>query len=150
MRALLIAGAVAAAAGFVVSDALVGLLGTAASEGDWRQLAMIEPHNEMPLWVVTATGIATAIIGGCLLLARSAPGLVWPLVAFGQLAFTVYVLHVLVLARWPDWLLRDEFAPAWISVARFAVVSVALATAYRMVAARGPFELLLRAPWQRR
>jgi uncharacterized membrane protein len=149
-RGLVIGGALAAAAGFVVSDVLVGALGSATSEGDWRQLAMIEPHNEMPLWAVTSTGIATAIVAGCLQVARWLPRVVWPMVAFGQLAFSVYVLHVLVLAWWPEWLIREEFVPAWISVARFALVSVALATAYRTVATRGPFEVLLRAPWQRR
>jgi uncharacterized membrane protein YeiB len=119
-------------------------------EGDWRQLAVIEPHNDMPLWVLTSTAIAVAAAGGCLLVAQRLPRLVWPAVAFGQLAFSVYVLHVLVLAWWPEWLVRDAFVPAWMSVARFTLISVALATAYRAVAARGPFELLLRAPWQAR
>jgi uncharacterized membrane protein len=148
-RALLAGGAAAAAIGFVVSDVLVGALGEPVSEADWRQLIMIEPHNEMPLWVLTSTAIATAIIGACLLIARRLPRLIWPLVAFGQLAFTVYVLHVLVLAFQPEWLVRDQFVPAWISVARFGAIAVALATAYRAVAARGPFEILLRAPWPR-
>jgi uncharacterized membrane protein len=144
---LVAGGAAAAAVGFVLSDVLVGVLGPAASESDWRQLIMIEPHNEMPLWVLTSTGIATAIVGACLLIARRVPRLVWPMVAFGQLAFTVYVLHVLVLAFQPEWFVRDQFVPAWLSVARFGVISAALATAYRAVAQRGPFELLLRAPW---
>jgi uncharacterized membrane protein len=148
-RMLLIGGAAAAAAGFVLSDALVSVLGPASSEADWRQLATIEPHNQMPLWVVTSTGIATAVVGACLVVARLLPRLVWPMVAFGQLAFSVYVLHVLVLAWQPDWLIREQFVPAWISVARFAVVSITLATLYRVVATRGPFEQLLRAPWQR-
>jgi hypothetical protein len=146
---LLVGGASAAAAGFLLSDALVGAFGTAASDADWRQLAMIEPHNEMPLWVLTATGIAVAIVGCCLLLAHALPRVVWPLTAFGQLAFSVYVLHILVLGVQPEWLVRDDFIPAWISVARFTVISVALATAYRAMASRGPFELLLHAPRQR-
>jgi uncharacterized membrane protein YeiB len=146
---LLAGGALAAAIGFVLSDALVAALGPASQEGDWRQLATIEPHNEMPLWVLTSTGIATAIVGCCLHLARRLPRVVWPAVAFGQLAFSVYILHVLVLAWQPEWLLREEVVPAWLSVARFAVVSIALATAYRAVASRGPFEQLLRAPWRR-
>jgi uncharacterized membrane protein len=147
---LLLGGALAAAAGFLLSAALVAALGPAVSDGDWRELATLEPHNEMPLWVLTSTAIALAITGGCLLLARWAPRVVWPAVAFGQLAFSVYVLHVLVLAWRPEWLLRDAFADAWISVTRFTLVSVVLATAYRAIAARGPFELLLRAPWQER
>jgi uncharacterized membrane protein len=146
---LLVGGALVAAIGFVLSDALVAALGPASSEGDWRQLAAIEPHNEMPLWVLTSTGIAAAIVGCCLLLAQWLPRVVWPAVAFGQLAFSVYILHVLVLAWQPEWLVREEVVPAWLSVARFAVVSIALATAYRAVASRGPFEQLLRAPWHR-
>jgi uncharacterized membrane protein len=148
-RAVLAGGAVAAAIGFMVSDVLVAALGASVSEADWLQLIMIEPHNEMPLWILTSTGIATAIIGACLLVARRLPRVVWPLVAFGQLAFTVYVLHVLVLAFQPELLVRDQFVPAWISVARFGVIAAALATAYRAVAPRGPFEILLRAPWKR-
>jgi uncharacterized membrane protein YeiB len=146
---LLVGGAMAAAIGFVLSDVLVAALGPASGEGDWRQLATIEPHNEMPLWILTSTAIATAIIGCCLHLARRLPRVVWPAVAFGQLAFSVYILHVLVLAWQPEWLIREEVVPAWLSVARFAVVSIALATAYRAVASRGPFEQLLRAPWRR-
>jgi uncharacterized membrane protein len=147
--ALLARGVAVSAIGFVVSDVLVGVFGAPTSEADWHQLLMIEPHNEMPLWILTSTGIATAIVGACLLVARRLPRLVSPLVAFGQLAFTVYVLHVLLLAFQPEWLVRDQFVPAWISVARFGVIAAALATAYRAVAARGPFEILLRAPWKR-
>lgn len=148
-RRMIAGGAIIAAVGFVVSDVMVATLGEATSEADWRQLTAVEPHNEMPLWLVTSTGIAVAIIGCCIMIGRRLPRLSWPLVAFGQLAFTTYVLHVLVLARWPEWLVRDDLVPAWRSVGRFTVVSVALATAYRMVAARGPFEVLLRLPWRR-
>lgn len=145
---MLAGGAIVAAVGFVSSDLLVGALGPATSDGDWRQLAVVVPHNEMPLWVVTASGIAVAITGSCILVARRLPRLVWPMVAFGQLALTVYVLHILVLAWRPEWLVRDGFAAAWASIGRFTLISVALATAYRLVAARGPLEILLRAPWQ--
>jgi uncharacterized membrane protein YeiB len=148
-RRMIAGGVLVAAAGFVVSDALIAVLGVAVSEADWRQLATIEPHNQMPLWLVTAAGIAVAVAGCCIVIGRRLPRVSWPLVAFGQLAFTVYVLHLLVLARWPDWLVRDDLVAAWLSVARFTIVSVALATAYRMVATRGPFELLLRWPWRR-
>lgn len=148
-RRMVAAGAIVAAFGFVVADVLVALLGMPASDADWRQLATIEPHNQMPLWLMTSAGIAVAITGCCIVIGQHLPRVSWPLVAFGQLALTTYVLHILVLARWPDWLVRDDLVPAWQSVARFTVVSVTLATAYRMVAARGPFEVLLRLPWQR-
>lgn len=147
VRAIAATGAIAATAGFVLSDALVARFGEAAAADDWRSLYIIEPHNEMPLWVLTAGGIAVAVIGVCLLLAARAPRVVWPLVALGQLALTTYVLHLLVLELWPQWLLaQDGYAAAWTSVARFTVVAVLLATAYRAAATRGPFELLLRPP----
>src|SRR5690606_23931861 len=104
---LLAWAAATAAAGFVLSAVLVGTFGAPAGEGDWRQLAAIEPHNEMPLWVLTATAIAVAILGLCLLLARLLPRLIWPLAAYGQLALTVYVTHVVLLAVQPAWFLRD-------------------------------------------
>ena len=147
--ALCVGGIVAATAGFVLSDTLVARLGAAFGPDDWRQLYLIEPHNEMPLWVLTSTAIATALVGMCLLVARALPRFTWPLVAFGQLALTTYVAHLLVLELRPQWLLRDAIGQAWISVARFTVVGVVLATVYRTVAARGPFEMLLRPAWSR-
>lgn len=147
VRAVTAAGVAAAAAGFVLSDALVARFGEAGSLSDWRNLYVIEPHNEMPLWVLTATGIAVAVIGVCLLLAARAPTVVWPLVALGQLALSTYVVHLIVLELWPHWLMApDDYAAAWTSVARFTVVAMLLAVAYRAAATRGPFELLLRPP----
>lgn len=137
-------GAAAAASGFLLSAALTSVFGSAASSADWRQLMMIRPHNAMPLWVLTATGIAVAVIGLCLMIAARLPRSTWPFVALGQLALTAYVTHLLVLHWWPQWLERATYGAAWLSVTRFTVVALVLATAYRAVAARGPFEQLLR------
>lgn len=141
---LVVGGAAAAALGFVTSAVLTSVLGTAVSSVDWRQLAMVEPHNEMPLWVLTSTGIAVMVLGLCLVAAARLPGPTWPLVALGQLALTAYVTHLLVLHMWPQWLERPTYGAAWMSVARFTLVALVLATAYRAVATRGPLELLLR------
>jgi len=141
---LVVLGGAAAALGFVTSAALTSVLGTAVSSVDWRQLAMVEPHNEMPLWVVTSTGIAVAALGLCLVAAAWLPRPTWPLVALGQLALTTYVAHLLVLHVWPQWLQRPTYGAAWLSVARFTLVALVLATAYRAVGTRGPLELLLR------
>lgn len=144
VRSLAFAGAVVAATAFLVSDALVALLGPATSSGDWHQLYIIEPHNEMPLWMLSSAGIAVTVIAGCVLLARRLPRATWPLVALGQLALTAYVTHLLVLHWWPQWLDRSTYGDAWLSVGRFTLVALVLATAYRAIATRGPFELLLR------
>lgn len=149
-RRLLAGGALAAATGFVVSDLLLALVGPPTSSIDWRRIAAIVPHNGMPLWVLTSAAIAVAVLGACLLLARALPMVTWPLVALGQLALTAYVLHLLVLDLEPRWLLRDTVGAAWMSVARFTLVAVLLATAWRALAFRGPFEVLLRPPWTAR
>lgn len=114
---------------------------------DWRQLAALEPHNEMPLWIVSSTGIALAVLGGCVLGARAMPRLVWPLVALGQLALSVYAAHILVLAEQPELLKRDTFGEAWWSVGRFTIVLLLLAIAWRAIARRGPLEAFLHLPW---
>ena len=146
---MLVGGAAIAALGFVVSNLLITRYGLAVGEADWRQLFMDEPHDNMPLWLLTSSATAMSVIAGCLLVADRLPRLSWPLVAFGQLAFTAYVLHALVLRWIPQWLMRETLDAAWVSTARFTLVSLVAATAYRAVARHGPFELLLRPPWLR-
>lgn len=145
-RWLMIGGAATAAVGFLAADGLTAVLGSAISDSDWRTLALLEPHNEMPLWIASSTGLAVTVLGVCLAAARRLPRMGWPLVAFGQLAFTTYVLHLIVLAIVPEWLIRTDFGPAWISLLRFTLVAAVLATAWRAIAPRGPFEYVLRAP----
>lgn len=144
----LVAGGVgvAAAAAFV-SVGLEAVLGASQSEASWRQLVTAEAHGQMPLWLVGSTGVATAVVGAVLALTDRAPRPLWPLVAMGQLAFTVYVGHLLVLAAAPDLLVRETVAGAAASVARFTVVAAALCVLWRVVFARGPLEVVLRAPW---
>ncbi len=144
MRSVGLAGAVVAAVAFLTSAGLVALLGPASSSTDWNHLHVIEPHNEMPLWMLSSAGIAVAVIAGCVLFARLLPRTTWPLAALGQLALTAYVAHLLVLHWWPQWLDRSTYGAAWLSVGRFTVAALVLATVYRALAARGPFELLLR------
>ena len=142
-----VGGAVLAGGSFAVSWLLGGIVASPDGKADWRQLAAIEPHNEMPLWVLQATGIGIAIVGACLLVAQALPRLSWPAVAMGQLALTVYVAHLLVLSWQPDWLVRSTFASAWASVARFLVIALVLMAAWRTLIGSGPLETVFRAPW---
>lgn len=148
--AMFVGGVTAAAAAYVLADTLTDRFGappeTAAS---WRWFAVAEPHSEMPLWLLSATGVAVAILAASLVAADLLPRVTWPLVASGQLALTTYVGHLLVLWRYPQWLVRDDVIAAWVSVARFAVVAVALAALWRAVFPRGPLEWLLHLPFQR-
>lgn len=148
VRAWLVGGGVAAAAVvYGTSLALEAWLGSPAEEPAWGQLILGEAHSQMPVWLIGATAVATAIVGLTLVLADRLPRLLWPLTATGQLAFTVYVGHLFVLAWAPQLLSRDTVAGAAVSVARFALITAVLAMAWRAVFARGPLELVLRLPW---
>ncbi len=143
---LVLAGGLVAAGGILAGNALDGAIGDVA-RGSWLQLLTQEPHQEMALWVVASTGVAVALVGVSLLVARLARRASWPLVALGQLALTVYVVHLIVLATLPEWLIRADFAGAWASVGRFALVAIAAALLWRLMATRGPVEALLHLPW---
>jgi uncharacterized membrane protein YeiB len=146
---LLLGGAVVAAVAYVASEVLVAWLRAPEDPTGWRYLVVSTGHSEMPLSLVGATATAAAVLGALLLLAGAFPRLTWPLVAAGQLALTIYAGHLLVLAAAPDLLVRDEVVPAVASVARFAVVTAALATLWRARFARGPAEAVLHLPWRR-
>jgi uncharacterized membrane protein YeiB len=140
-------GVLIAAGAFGVERLLRAQVQDPVGGTDWRQLATLEPHSQMPLWIVSSTGIALAVLGGCVLGARAVPRLVWPLVALGQQALSIYVAHILVLADQPELLKRGTFSEAWWSVGRFAIVVLLLATAWRAIARRGPVEAFLHLPW---
>jgi uncharacterized membrane protein YeiB len=136
-------GAGVAAAAYGLSAALVGVVGRAAEEdGSWRQLALSDGHSEMPLAIVGATAVAVAVVGLATLLIDRLPRVSWPLVAAGQLALTVYVGHLLLLAAAPELLRAATVEQGVVSVARFALVVVIVAALWRLRFARGPIEAL--------
>lgn len=149
-RALVGGGAAVAAAAYLTAEGLARVLG-APPGGDvtWRTLLDSSGHTEMPFSVIGATAVACAVLGLCLVVADRAPRLAWPLAATGQLALTVYVGHLLVLAEEPAWLRRDTVPDAAVSVGRLLLVTTVLAVAWRAVFARGPLEALLHLPWWR-
>jgi uncharacterized membrane protein YeiB len=145
-RQLLAVGAAVATVAFGVSALLSGWLDAPAEPVGWAYLVVAEGHSQMPLWLVGATAVASAVLGATLLLAEAAPRLSWPLAATGQLALTIYVGHLFVLAAAPELLVRDRAGPAAASVVRFALVVVVIATLWRARFARGPIEAVLNRP----
>jgi len=142
-RRLVACGAGVAAAAYGLSAALVGVVGRAAEEdGSWRQLALSDGHSEMPLAIIGATAVAVAIVGLAMLLTDWLPRVSWPLVAAGQLALTVYVAHLLVLAATPELLRAATVEQGVLSVARFVLFVVTVAALWRLRFARGPIEAL--------
>ena len=73
----------------------VGPSGEPDVVGEWLQG---EPHTGGLLDVLTSAGLATAVIGACLLACRVA-AVVWaiyPLRSFGAMSLTIYVTHVIL------------------------------------------------------
>lgn len=145
--AMVAGGAALAVAALAGAAALGAWFGEPGTEASWRQLTSAGAHSQMPLWLAQGTGVAAAVVGSSLLVADRLPVLSWPLVATGQLAFTVYVGHLLLLAAWPDLLQRDTAREAIRTVAAFVLATATLCTAWRAVLPRGPLEAVLRLPW---
>ena len=147
-RLLLIAGPIAVA---VPGAAwlMAGRLGPAGPPSGWWQLLDDVPHRQMPLWLLSATASAAAVLGLSLLLADRAPRAAAPLAAAGRLAFTWYVLHLLVLHAAPT-LLRTGSNTGTIAVVIAVTMVMAVASVlWLRVASRGPLEVVLQPPWRR-
>lgn len=146
-RRLVLGGAMALALGYLISIVLSDRLGTPANPADLRNLVAIEPHNQMPLWLITATGVASMVLGMALIVERRFPTWMAGLAAVGRLAFTVYVTHLVILGANSELLAgNDTYAEAWASIIRFVLVALILCYAYVQLVGTGPFEWLLRAP----
>jgi hypothetical protein len=120
----------------------------------WLALAIAdEPLSQSFLWLWQVTAASVAALGACLVIGDAAPRLVTPLVALGQLAMTVYVGHLLVIAVDQETLRSDDVLGVGLRVLAFVVVSAGFATAWRRRFRRGPVEWVLDAPlvaWERR
>jgi len=148
VRWLMVAvGALLAGASWLTSRALIAWLGHPTTEPSWTRLVLDGPHSQMPLWLLGSIGSATAVIGIALVAVDRWPRATWPLVAMGQLALTIYVAHLLMLALWPGLLVRADAAGAAVSAARFALGAALVSVVWRARLARGPLEAALRGRW---
>jgi hypothetical protein len=147
---LFILGLVVAVLAAIAADKLVATFGELFEEPGasiFVNLLIDTPHSQMPLWMLGAIGSACAVLGGTLLLADWLPRATWPLVATGQLAFTVYVGHLLLLDAYTELLRRDTVLAASSSVGVFMLLATATCMLWRAVLPRGPLETAFDAPW---
>jgi uncharacterized membrane protein YeiB len=121
--------------------------GTPQREPSWLMLVLDDPHSEMPLWLIGSTGAALAVLGLLLWAVARWPRATWPLAAMGQLAFTLYVGHLLVLRLAPGLLAGGSVTEAVGSVLRCTAAALVAATLWRAFVPRGPLEWALRPPW---
>jgi uncharacterized membrane protein len=101
----------------------------------WWWMTLASPHTATPFDLLHTIGTATAVIGVMLLVARVARGLVWPLAAIGSMTFTLYTLHVLLLAGPVP---RETNQVLLIHV----LIAFAFAVPWRAFIGRGPLESL--------
>ncbi len=108
----------------------------------WEFILSTMPHEGSPFEVVGSGGFAIAVIGLCLRIAALLPVVLVPLEAVGQLALTVYAVHIVVI---------DLVAPEGDLIAddgaylAFVVVTLVLCLLWTRTIGGGPFERALGA-----
>ncbi|MDQ1626157.1 MAG: hypothetical protein QOJ49_1655 [Actinomycetota bacterium] len=102
----------------------------------WWWLAVDSPHASTPLDLLHTSGVAIALLGAMLLLARQTWGrrVMTPVAAAGSMTLTLYTALILLLAS--GWLPADPE----ISYAVQVVAVLVLATVWRRLLGRGPLE----------
>lgn len=143
-KRLLVAGAIAAATAFVIGQASAWMLGAQADSG-WARLLTGAAHGQMPLWLISSIGSASMVLGGALWLWPRVSRWALPLASIGQLAFTLYVAHFIVIAAMGG---RIESRAIGVPVT-IALVGLFAAGATLWVRrwGTGPLERVLRATW---
>jgi uncharacterized membrane protein YeiB len=146
-RRLMVWGAVVAALSIVLSELLLASVGEPAARFEWRYLFTDSSHSQMPLWLSGATGAAAFVLGAALHFADRFPHALAPLATLGQVALSLYVLHILMLVVAGGYLQQNEVLPAFVVVCAFTAVAAILAAAWRTRFARGPVETLMHLAW---
>ncbi|MYU05726.1 DUF418 domain-containing protein [Streptomyces sp. SID8366] len=114
----------------------------------WLLVAV--PHSETTFSIAGGTGVAVAVVAGCLTVAARAPRLTraaGPVAAVGMMALTSYVLHILALWFFDDvWYVPGvdgDGMSALTVLAAFIAATMLLATVWTRLFRRGPMEQLL-------
>lgn len=140
---LLMLGAVVALGAEFGARGLEAWVGQPGDDPGWDWATSAAAHSQMPLWLVASSGAAVFVLGLSLLVEPRLGPLGRPLVAVGQLALTVYALHLVIIAG----LIHPGPHSAADGLLATMLVALALATgawAWRRFFSRGPLEALLR------
>lgn len=147
LRRMLLWGGLAAVVAFLVANRAYAALGSEADLGYFRLFTGVG-HGQMPLWLISSIGSAVFALAACQLLSMSAPWTIGWLATCGRLAFTIYVVHVLVLAAIKP---ADgyTFQQGVLVALALNLSAVALGLLWARTGRAGPLEWLLRHSWLR-
>lgn len=115
---------------------LLGANGTLPTTSPWW-LAVLAPHTATSFDLVATGGVALAVIGGALGLARLLPRGVGVLAAFGRMPLTTYAGHLVLLSLLPG------HGPAVLGL-HAVVLGTFVAVWGRFIHSRGPLEWMVR------
>ncbi|MEU6118795.1 acyltransferase family protein [Streptomyces sp. NPDC047117] len=108
--------------------------------GEW--LLVAAPHSQTTPSIVGATGVALAVLAGCLIAVDQLPRfrrLAAPVTAVGMVSLSAYVLHIVVIrAVW-----KEDLPGSWAELFLFLAGAMLLAVAWTRLFRRGPLEYLL-------
>jgi uncharacterized membrane protein YeiB len=107
--------------------------------GQWDAawLSGAAPHSGTTFEIVGSVGFALMIIAVCLVLAERLPTVTFPLAAVGSMALSVYTAQVVAISIIGA---DNEDNRPWLA---FVLVTLLLATLWRVTLGRGPLERLL-------
>jgi hypothetical protein len=112
--------------------------------GRWQPWLDTTGHSDTPLEMLATLAVSTAVVGLCVLLARRLRPLLWPGIALGRFALTVYVGHILVYAVARDAFFNDTVAGGVETTLWITGVGSVVAMLWLAVLPRGPLEALDR------
>ncbi|WP_062211709.1 heparan-alpha-glucosaminide N-acetyltransferase domain-containing protein [Demequina oxidasica] len=99
-----------------------------------------EAHSYSPLEMAGNLASACLVIAVCLWAAQAARPAVWPLIAAGSMALTLYVAHLIVIAAVGDEVVYEATNVAY---AVLCLSAILFASLWRWLVGQGPLEKLL-------
>jgi len=126
-------------AGLALTGAVVTLTGGASAAANSPWLSTVA-HTYSPVEMVGNLASACLVIGVCLWLGQVARPVMWPLMAAGSMALTLYVAHIIVIAAVGEEIVWEPTNVAYVAL---CLSAIAFASLWRWLIGQGPLERLL-------
>ena len=123
---------------FLVQGEAPGANDLPATTGWW--LAILTPHTDTPLAILSSLGTSLAVLGAILLLVPHLGRTTAPLAAAGSMTLTLYCAHAIIMAT--D--ILDPDRPI-VSITIQCIVFLLAAVLWRNAVGKGPLESILAA-----